>query len=96
MAELGSAECKHRRQSQLLVEAEPTLHLLTDDCLLVLLLVLLFVLVLLPVLVLLTDDYLLVLNFGWVGVKSPKLLSEKKTMSCLYGIFYHSKHIIFS
>ena len=35
------------------------------------------------------------LNCGWVGVKSPKLLS-KKTMSCLYGIFYHSKHIICS
>ena len=23
----------------------------------------------------------------WVGVKSPKLFSENKTMSCLYGIF---------
>ena len=94
MAELGSAECKHRRQSQLLVEAEPTLHLLTDDCLLVLLLILLFVLVLLPVLVLLTDDYLLVLNFGLVGVKSPKLVFAN-TIQCLYGIFDQSKHIIF-
>ena len=32
------------------------------------------------------------LNFGLVGVKSPKLFNEK-TMSCLYGIFDHSKNI---
>ena len=34
-----------------------------------------------------------VLNCGWVGAKSPKLVSAN-TMSCLYGIFDHSKHII--
>ena len=28
---------------------------------------------------------------GWLGVKSPEL-NEKKTMSCLWGIFDHSKH----
>ena len=36
-----------------------------------------------------------VLNCGWVVVKSPKLFSDK-TVSCSYGIFDHSKHIIFS
>ena len=36
-----------------------------------------------------------VLNCGWVGVKSPKLFSDK-TVSCSYGIFDHSKHMIFS
>ena len=30
-----------------------------------------------------------------MGVKSPKLLSEN-AMPCLYGIFDHSEHIIFS
>ena len=37
------------------------------------------------------------LEAWWVGVKIPKLFGEQNTvMFIIYGIFDHSKHIIFS